>query len=63
MTPAEACRSKVRYPGRKRASNRALVSGRKTGRKLYTYRCPECNGWHLTSVAPTAAVTGAATGA
>lgn len=45
----KACESKNRYPSRFEAEA-ALASCEEHGsRGLSIYRCPYCNGWHLTS--------------
>ena len=45
----KACESKNRYSSRTEAEDmiRTLASYGKKG--LHCYRCPYCNGWHLTS--------------
>lgn len=45
----KACRSKNRYSCRSEAKEaiRACADHGTTG--LHSYRCPYCNGWHLTS--------------
>lgn len=48
-----AGRPKVRYPTRKLARRWISRLLSRTDRQLYEYRCPTCDGWHLTHLKPT----------
>lgn len=39
---------KVRYTSERTAIRRAIASSRRAGLALRVYRCPDCEGWHLT---------------
>lgn len=45
----KACKSKNRYATRVKAEGAIAASEEYGHTKLYAYRCPYCNGWHLTS--------------
>lgn len=45
----KACESKNRYPSRADAEQAKLDCARHGTTGLEIYRCPYCNGWHLTS--------------
>jgi hypothetical protein len=47
---ALTCASKRRYPDEALARATAMdaLERRPEVGKLYVYRCPKCNGWHLT---------------
>lgn len=45
--------NKVRYPSKKDAQtklNSMRGFGRKSGKKLRIYPCPNCKGWHLSHI-------------
>jgi hypothetical protein len=44
----EACRSKTRFDTEREADD-AVYRARMEGRSLGIYKCPWCDGWHLTS--------------
>lgn len=46
---ASACARKNRYKTRDIAERFAGKYEIGAGKRLYSYRCPYCNGWHLTS--------------
>ncbi|GEM83920.1 hypothetical protein [Meiothermus hypogaeus] len=39
---------KYRHPDRCNALRAARIIGKRKGIKLYVYRCPHCQDWHLT---------------
>lgn len=43
-----ACVAKTRYVSERIANIRAQQVGKARGVKLWSYKCPECKGWHLT---------------
>lgn len=43
---------KHKYPNQKAARLVALLVRKKKNLKLYVYRCPHCNHWHLTRRTP-----------
>jgi len=46
----DACLRKIRHRSEERALIRAACcAGKHNTRSLRVYRCPACNGWHLTS--------------
>jgi len=46
----DACMRKIRHRTEERALVRAArCAGKYNARALRVYRCPACNGWHLTS--------------
>jgi hypothetical protein len=45
----KACESKNRYASRSEAEEVKRDCEAHGGRGLHIYRCPYCNGWHLTS--------------
>ena len=45
----KACSSKNRYPTRAEAHDAILACAEHGRTGLSAYRCPYCNGWHLTS--------------
>ena len=47
----KACESKNRYPSLYEAEQAVASCAEHGKRGLRTYRCPYCNGWHLTSKA------------
>lgn len=44
-----ACESKNRYPSRTDAEEAIASCAAHGTRGLHAYRCPHCDGWHLTS--------------
>ncbi|MBM6687975.1 hypothetical protein H6A35_03705 [Collinsella tanakaei] len=48
----KACASKNRYATRADALDAAARCASHGTRGLHVYKCPYCNGWHLTSKAP-----------
>lgn len=45
----KACERKNRYASRMEAEAAIVACAEHGTRGLHTYRCPYCNGWHLTS--------------
>ena len=45
----KACESKNRYSSKAEAENAIAACAEHGRRGLSAYRCPYCNGWHLTS--------------
>ena len=45
----KSCESKNRYASRSEAQQAAAACAEHGARKLGVYRCPHCDGWHLTS--------------
>lgn len=45
----KACESKNRYSSKAEAENAIAACAEHGRRDLSAYRCPYCNGWHLTS--------------
>ena len=45
----KACTSKKRYPYRSDAEEAIELCAQHGTRGLHCYRCPYCDGWHLTS--------------
>ncbi|MDY2776865.1 MAG: hypothetical protein SOU51_00575 [Collinsella sp.] len=45
----KACESKNRYSSRAEALDAIAACADHGRRGLHVYRCPYCNGWHLTS--------------
>lgn len=46
------CQRKVRHPTHAKAlRSAARIAGKARVRHLHAYRCPHCNGWHLTKKA------------
>lgn len=45
----KACTSKNRYSCRNDAEEAARLCAEHGTTGLHSYRCPHCNGWHLTS--------------
>ncbi len=45
----KACESKTRYASRFEAEDTARACAEHGAPPLHAYRCPYCNGWHLTS--------------
>lgn len=45
----KACESKMRYRSRADAEEAIAACAEHGTRGLHSYRCPYCNGWHLTS--------------
>ena len=45
----KACESKNRYPSRYDAEQAIAACAAHGTKGLHSYRCPYCNGWHLTS--------------
>ena len=45
----KACESKNRYSRKAEAENAIAACAEHGRRGLSAYRCPYCNGWHLTS--------------
>lgn len=45
----KACESKNRYRSRDEAEGTIAACADHGKRGLHSYRCPYCNGWHLTS--------------
>lgn len=43
------CVAKTRYVNERIATIRAKQIGKRRGVALWSYKCPECKGWHLTS--------------
>ena len=48
----KACESKSRYASRAEAKAAIDACQRHGAPALYVYRCPYCNGWHLTHKRP-----------
>lgn len=42
------CVAKTRYVSERIAEIRAQQVGKRRGIRLWSYKCPECKGWHLT---------------
>lgn len=51
------CGSKIPHASQRIADKRAAERGSVAGRPIYSYRCPCCKQWHLTSQAPGAKKT------
>ena len=49
MSERKACTSKKRYPYRSDAEEAIELCAQHGTRGLHCYRCPYCDGWHLTS--------------
>lgn len=45
----KACERKNRYASRSEAEATAAACAEHGARNLHVYKCPHCNGWHLTS--------------
>ena len=45
----KACTSKNRYASKREAEEAIIACAAYGTRGLHSYRCPYCNGWHLTS--------------
>ena len=45
---SRACISKRWFPSRKKARQDADRVSAAVGRRINVYRCPYCNGWHVT---------------
>lgn len=45
----KACERKNRYPSRYEAEQAIAACAEHGTTGLHCYRCPHCNGWHLTS--------------
>lgn len=43
------CALKIQYPDERRA-RRAVAKQADKGRDRYAYKCPHCDGWHLTKI-------------
>lgn len=48
----KACESKNRYSSKAEAEETILLCAEHGTTGLHSYRCPYCNGWHLTSKKP-----------
>ena len=46
------CESKLRYPDEYEADKAAAKCTTDRGTRIYSYLCPRCAGYHLTSVTP-----------
>lgn len=44
------CEDKVRFTSKHRAKHAARVVSSEGGIQMRAYACPECHGWHLSSV-------------
>jgi hypothetical protein len=43
------CHAKVRHASERMANNSAERNQHRTPKRLRSYRCPHCKGWHLTT--------------
>lgn len=43
------CKKKAKYPSEKWANGVATRCGRERKIQLYSYKCPLCDGWHISS--------------